>query len=243
MNSVVESSSERSIRVFRDDQELKPHDIYKPGEKLLVQLSDEGDQFAFEVRSMNGIDIGFEKGGCNGKRSDKKRSYLNIPENAEGQVVVWAGWSRGHSVVTLTEDFILEDPKSKDIDRSRLEHESVLSLEKAGAVGVSGSKSEAKDDDRDLTSISSGDLPVNIGQHLNDKKKYISVREAASQIFDHKHILNPVESVRMYLRRGDSNLVTSFYNFTSLLCFGLFSVVAIFFMCFMKKNSDEGKKE
>eukprot|EP01041_Mallomonas_annulata_P005202 gene5202-10412_t len=104
MNSRVVESNERFVQVFRGDVELHTHDSYISGEELLVTLSDTSAQFVFEV--VNGA---FQPGGCDGRRSDKKLSKLIVPDNHHDDIIIWAGWALDHSVVSITDKFVLHE--------------------------------------------------------------------------------------------------------------------------------------
>lgn len=106
MNEAVMVSNERSVKVFRnDDQVVLSGEEYYPGEKLQVAISSIENQFIIEA---SGAKI--YGGGCHGKRqANKGRVMLTLPEADEaGEVRVYAGWAEGHSQVYMTEPVILK---------------------------------------------------------------------------------------------------------------------------------------
>ena len=89
MNSVVESSDSRIIRVYRGEEELTSGSAYHPSEALSVGISDTNNQYVYEA-------IGgaiFEKGGCDGKRiANKPRATLSMPASGLGPIKIVAGF-------------------------------------------------------------------------------------------------------------------------------------------------------
>lgn len=106
MNDVVIVSDERSLKVYRnDDQEMLSGDEYYPSEKLQVAISNNENQFVIETSAGK-----IYQGGCNGRRqANKGRVLLTLPSAAEAEnVVLVAGWAEGHSQVKLTQPFVLK---------------------------------------------------------------------------------------------------------------------------------------
>ena len=95
MNSKVVESKERLIVVTRvkDDgtrEVLNNNDNYIPGETLEITLS-EGErkgQHVFELQSKNAK---FTRGGCNGARSAKTKSSLEIDKKTSDSITIIAG--------------------------------------------------------------------------------------------------------------------------------------------------------
>jgi len=86
MNSIVADSEERIVKVYREDRELNSGDVYIPGERVKIHISNNQDQYVFEAK--NAI---FEKGKCGGVRTDKDGGYLILPTNALDDVEIWTG--------------------------------------------------------------------------------------------------------------------------------------------------------
>ena len=89
MNSIVEASDSRIIRVYRGGEELSSGSNYHPSEALSVSISDTNNQYVYEA-------VGgavFEKGGCDGKRiANKPRATLVMPASGLGEIKIVAGF-------------------------------------------------------------------------------------------------------------------------------------------------------
>lgn len=129
MNAEVTASDERTVLVFRGEQELHSGDVYVPGEVLEVRVSDSKPQYVLEV--IGPASAQFTAGGCDGTRiANKPRAELNLPieisakdskdaklqekesqeeleDDGDGSVKIHVAWATGHSTVYLSPDFIL----------------------------------------------------------------------------------------------------------------------------------------
>ena len=88
MNNKVEASDERSIRVFRGDEELLSGSKYLLAESLTVSISDPSNQYVYEA-------VGgavFLKGGCSGRRiANKPEVTLVMPTAGDEEIKIVAG--------------------------------------------------------------------------------------------------------------------------------------------------------
>jgi hypothetical protein len=104
MNEEAIQSDERSISVFRNDEQLEDNSKYSPGETLTVKISMSKNS-VFETENAK-----FEKGGCDGTRIANKASanlLLPLGLEASNPVIIRAAWAEGHSTVKISKDFIL----------------------------------------------------------------------------------------------------------------------------------------
>jgi len=116
MNRRAVQSEEGRVRVFRGssfEHELKSHDLYVSGEQVTVRLelggSDADAEVVFETNGGS-----FPAGGCDGRRSCRFSSVLQMPvlnddgdDGTADDVVIWAGWASTHGVVQISEMFTL----------------------------------------------------------------------------------------------------------------------------------------
>lgn len=140
MNAEVTASDERTVLVFRGEQELHSGDVYVPGEVLEVRVSDSKPQYVLEV--IGPASAQFTAGGCDGTRiANKPRAELNLPieisakdskdaklqeeesqeeleDDGDGSVKIHVAWATGHSTVYLSPDFILLPKKTSEIAAS-----------------------------------------------------------------------------------------------------------------------------
>jgi hypothetical protein len=115
MNNEVLEDESRSLKVFRNNQELQSNiDSYVPGEELIVTISDKsgGIQYVFETTPP----AKFISGGCENEVRIVPTTHakLLIPTEYTESIRVWGGWATGHEAVKLIKDFILLPPKSAD---------------------------------------------------------------------------------------------------------------------------------
>lgn len=112
MNEAVIVSKERTVKVYRnDDQEVKSGEEYYPGENLQIAISSIENQFVIETSGGK-----IYNGGCNGKRqSNKGRVLWMMPKGDKAvEVSAYAGWAEGHSQVFMTEPVVLVPNLSGD---------------------------------------------------------------------------------------------------------------------------------
>ncbi len=113
MNNEVLEDESRSIKVFRNNQELQSSiDSYVPGEELIVTISDKagGIQYVFETTPP----AKFIGGGCENdvRIAPSTHAKLLMPSESAGDSIrIWGGWATGHEAVKLIKDFILLPPK------------------------------------------------------------------------------------------------------------------------------------
>ena len=116
MNNEVLEDDSRSIKVFRNNQELQSSiDSYIPGEELIVTISDKagGIQYVFETTPP----AKFIGGGCENdvRIAPSTHAKLLMPTESTGDSIrVWGGWAAGHEAVKLIKDFILSPPEAAD---------------------------------------------------------------------------------------------------------------------------------
>lgn len=104
MNNEAINDKERSVLVYRGNEELKSGSYYIPGETLNIKLSDHKGQYVFEVK--NGK---FINGGCAGAtRSASRDTQLMIDDNETNDIHIKAGWTTGHTTVRITSSFVLK---------------------------------------------------------------------------------------------------------------------------------------
>jgi hypothetical protein len=125
MNNRVVSSEDRTVQVFRGDEQLSSGAEYFPGEELSVVLSDVTAQFVFETTRGE-----FENGGCNGRRFIESPAKLILPKESSDDVRIWAGWAFGHSTVLISSSFMLKGTGDGSIADSVHEDGSVDETEK-----------------------------------------------------------------------------------------------------------------
>ena len=108
MNNPAVDSNERLIIVSRDGKYLTSGDTYISGEKLDVTITqnDRKIQQVFETTK----NAKFVKGGCDGTRSSKEKSILEILPSTDDIIKISAGWANGHEEVKLAPVFILNPP-------------------------------------------------------------------------------------------------------------------------------------
>lgn len=100
MNNVVAESSERSIQVFRNSEQLFSNAIYVPGEVLSIVLSDISGQYVIE----SSVPGSFEEGGCEGRRVTESPASITMPSGGtQDDVLITAGWAFGHSQVMVSQ--------------------------------------------------------------------------------------------------------------------------------------------
>jgi hypothetical protein len=108
MNNAVYMATERVVMVQRgsyNGKELSNGDEYQPGETLFVTLSDYRGQFVFEAKGAE-----LRGGGCDGRRSTKRKVEMVMPDNSPEPVQVWAGWATGQGAVAITPVVTLMSP-------------------------------------------------------------------------------------------------------------------------------------
>lgn len=124
MNSRAERSAERRLQVSRvsplsSEEEVFSPATCNPGDVYRVRLTD-GDSVdhilqadalgaAEDGASSPVLPIGFEDGACGGRRTNREGSIV-IPKSLKGpaKISLIAGWAVAHSVVSISEPFIID---------------------------------------------------------------------------------------------------------------------------------------
>lgn len=108
MNAEVTASTDRSVLVYRGDQQLQSGDFYVPGELLTVKISDTKPQYVLEVSGPATAQL--TGGGCDGTRlANKAAAELALPTGADAfeNVTLHVAWASSHSTVFVSPDFVL----------------------------------------------------------------------------------------------------------------------------------------
>jgi hypothetical protein len=113
MNSAVVPSDERVVivkKLINDEEiELRSGDAFSTKDILKVYISElpsgEEAEHVFEV---SGKGVGFQKGGCEGRRSAKNGAVLEVANAQNVPLAIVGAWARGHEEVKLTPSFILK---------------------------------------------------------------------------------------------------------------------------------------
>lgn len=119
MNADVFLSNDRTVRVFRGEDELfaQSNDssllfFYKAGESLSIRVSDSKPQYVFETTAP----ATFEGGGCEGLRlANKPTATLFIPDDASQNISIRVAWAPGHGTVNVSPYLILQPSVSLDL--------------------------------------------------------------------------------------------------------------------------------
>lgn len=109
MNEEVIESTDRTVDVFRGEEQLPPGSPFVLGETLAVKISNPLKEYVYEV---NG-GATFEDGGCDGKRAaNQPKVVMHLPTtpSPSGSISIIVAWAAGHAQVRLSKPFVLSNP-------------------------------------------------------------------------------------------------------------------------------------